>query len=78
MVSTQVLALPDFKLPFAVETNTCDDGIEAILMQQGRPIAYLSKALGVRKPDFLFMKKEFIALIMAVDRWWALFATGRI
>lgn len=48
MLSTPILALPDFKLPFAVETDACDDGIGVVLMQQGHPIAYLSKTLGVR------------------------------
>jgi hypothetical protein len=27
MVSTPVLALPDFNIPFVVETDACDDGV---------------------------------------------------
>jgi hypothetical protein len=69
MVSTPVLALPDFNIPFAVETDACDDGVGAVLMQQGRPIAFLSKALGVSNQKLSIYEKEFIALIMAVDRW---------
>jgi hypothetical protein len=33
MSSTPVLALPDFNLPFTVETNSCETGIGAVLMQ---------------------------------------------
>jgi hypothetical protein len=69
MVSTPVLALPDFNIPFAVETDACDDGVGAVLMQQGRPIAFLSKALGVTNQKLSIYEKEFIALIMVVDRW---------
>lgn len=46
MIKTPVLALPDFELPFMVETDACATGVGAVLMQQGHPIAYLSKALG--------------------------------
>lgn len=46
MASTSVLGLPQFDEPFEVETDASDDGIGAVLMQKGRPLAYLSKALG--------------------------------
>ena len=45
LVSAPVLALPDFQVPFVVETDACATGIGAVLMQQGHPLAYLSKAL---------------------------------
>jgi hypothetical protein len=45
MPSTPVLSLPKFDLPFTVETDASDVGLGVVLMQQGRPIAFLSKAL---------------------------------
>jgi RNase H-like domain found in reverse transcriptase len=33
--------------PFWIETDACDVGIGAVLSQGGRPIAYLSKSLGI-------------------------------
>lgn len=37
-----VLTLPDFKLPFHVEYDASSRGIEAVIMQQPKPIAYYS------------------------------------
>jgi hypothetical protein len=69
MTTTLVLALPNFKAPFTVETDACGDGLGAVLMQSGQPIAYLSKALGEKHKNLSIYEKEFLALIMAVEKW---------
>lgn len=45
MFSTPILVLPDFTKDFIVETNSRYNVICVVLMQEGRPIAYLCKAL---------------------------------
>jgi hypothetical protein len=40
-----------------------------MLMQSNRPIAFLSEALGVKNRQLSIYEKEFLALILAVDRW---------
>jgi hypothetical protein len=52
-----------------IETDACATGIGAVLMQQERPIAFLSKALGPKHQDVSIYEKEFLALIMAVEKW---------
>ena len=69
MASTPVLALPDFNEQFIVETDASDVGIGAVLMQKGQPIAYLSKALAQQHKHLSIYEKEFLALIMAVEKW---------
>lgn len=69
MTRTPILALPNFQLPFTVETDACAEGIGAVLMQSGQPVAYLNKALGEKHKALSIYEMEFLALIMAVDKW---------
>lgn len=69
MTSTPVLALPDFSQPFTVETDASATGIGAIHSQNNHPIAYLSRALGVANQKLSVYEKEFLAVIMDIDKW---------
>lgn len=60
LTSAPVLALPNNCVVFVVETDACDYGIGVVLMQEGHPIAYLSKGL---------YDKELLALVLAVTKW---------
>ncbi|OIT07640.1 putative mitochondrial protein, partial [Nicotiana attenuata] len=48
LTTALVLSLLDFSLTFIVETDSCNVGIRAVLMQQGNPIAFLSKGLSTK------------------------------
>ena len=52
------LALPDFTVPFHIETDACATGICAVLTQNGHPLAYVSKALGVKISASQLMKRN--------------------
>ena len=69
MVTAPVLTLPDFARLFAIETDACDTGVGAVLAQEGHPVAFLSKALGVQNQKLSAYEKEFIAVMMAVKKW---------
>ena len=64
-----VLGLPDFNKPFVVETNACDSGIGAVLSHKGRPLAFLSRALSSRHEGLSIYEKEFLAVLIDVERW---------
>lgn len=44
-------------------------GVGAVLVQKGRPIAYLSKALGTKKLEWSVYVKEMMAVIEATHLW---------
>ena len=69
LVSAPVLALPDFSKPFQIQTDACDTGVGAVLMQDNHPLAFVSKALGPRSRGLSTYEKEYLAILVAVDQW---------
>ncbi|KAJ4759850.1 polyprotein [Rhynchospora pubera] len=69
MSTTPVLQLPDYSKQFIIETDASAFGIGAVLMQENRPIAYLSKSLGIKNQGLSTYEKELLALITAVKKW---------
>ncbi|KAL8107545.1 hypothetical protein AgCh_024095 [Apium graveolens] len=69
MSNTHVLAVPDFSKPLVIETDACNTGIGAVMMQNGQPIAFLSKALGPKHLGLSTYKKELLAVIIATQKW---------
>jgi hypothetical protein len=69
LVSAPVLALPNFTKPFQLQTDACDTGVGAVLLQDGHPLAFVSKALGPRTKSLSTYEKEFLAILVAVEQW---------
>jgi hypothetical protein len=69
LVTTPVPPLPNFARPFVIEIDACDTGVGAVLMQDGHPLAFLSKALGPKLRGLLTYEKEYMAILLAVQQW---------
>lgn len=69
MVEALMLAMPDFSMPFVLETDASKFGIGAMLMQNGSPIAYLSKAITPKHLGWSAYEKELMVVVYAVTKW---------
>ena len=69
MSSCPVLALPDFTQPFILECDASGEGVGAILMQGGHPIAFENRTLLPNERLYPIYDKEMLAIMHALAKF---------
>lgn len=69
MTTTPTLAMPNFNDSFTIESDASGDRIGAVLSQQGKLVAFMSRALGVAKKSWSTYAKEMLAIVEAIRLW---------
>lgn len=62
--TTSTLTLPNFNAPFVIQTDVSGEEI-----QNGQPMAYMSRALGISKQAWSTYTKKMLAIIVAIELW---------
>jgi len=69
LMTTPVLALPDFDHQFEIDTDASSFSIRVVLQQKRHPIAFISKKLGPKWQQLSVYEKELLAIVFAVRKW---------
>lgn len=69
LISAPVLALPDLNKPYEVISDASLYGTGAVLMQEGRPLAYLSHRFTPAERNYTTTDQEALGVINALREW---------
>lgn len=69
LITAPVLIYPNFDLPFVLETDACEVGVGAVLLQNDHLVAFYSKKLSALRQKASTYAKKLWAITDSVRKW---------
>ena len=69
LTSEQLLQYYDNRKPIVIQTDASTAGLGAVLMQQDKPVAYISRVLSKSETNYAPIELECLAIVFATNRF---------
>jgi transposase InsO family protein len=69
LLSSPILTMPDVQKPFTVVCDASDYGVGAVLLQEGKAVAFYSKKLNDAERNYCATERELLAVVYALTEW---------
>lgn len=67
MMDLSILAIPNFDQLFMIESDASRRGVGVVLVQNGRPLAFMSKVLSEHAQKKSVYEQELMAIVLAIQ-----------
>jgi hypothetical protein len=69
LTKTPIIKVPDMDADFLVCTDSSKEGLDGVLMQDGRVIAYISRKLRRHAENYTMHDLELLAIVYSLKVW---------
>ena len=59
----------DVKLPVTLQVDASDEAIGGVLMQEGKPVCFMSHTLTDTEKQYVQIEKECLAIMTSMKKW---------
>lgn len=65
-----LLSYLQFDCPFKIYTDTSKHQLGAVIMQEGKPVAYYSRKLSISQRNYSTIEQELLAIVKTLKEFW--------
>ena len=69
LISKRCLQFYDVTKPVTLQVDACNTGLGAVSIQDGKPIAYASRAMIMAQLNYAVIEKELLAVLFGCERF---------